>query len=169
MIRYVLGRIISLVFVMMIVSMVTFALMHSVPGGPFDEDKGRLPPAARENIMRKYGLDKPYYVQYFNYVKNALRFDFGIPYQQPQTTVSALIAKSWKITAQLGLVTLTLAFTVGLSLGVFAASRQNSWVDNFITFFATLGITIPNFIVALWLIFTVCSTLGLASHGRLEW
>lgn len=152
MIRYILGRILSLIFVMWMVSMITFALMHSVPGGPFDEDKGRLPPAAKENILRKYGLDKPYYVQYFNYMKNALRFDFGIPYQQPHTTVSALIAKSWKLTAQVGLLTLALAFTLGVGLGGIAAYKQNSWIDNVVTFFATLGITVPSFVVALWLI-----------------
>ncbi|MEM7030498.1 MAG: ABC transporter permease [Chloroflexota bacterium] len=150
--RYILGRVVSLVFVMIVVSMVTFALMHSVPGGPFDEDKGRLPPAAKENILRKYGLDQPYYVQYLNYMRNALVFDFGIPYQQPHTTVSALIAKSWKVTAQVGLLTITLAFTLGITLGLIAANYQNSWIDNLVTFFATLGITVPNFIVALWLI-----------------
>ena len=150
--RYILGRILSLIFVMLVVSVVTFMLMHSVPGGPFDEDKGRLPPAAKANILRKYGLDKPLYVQYFNYMKNALRFDFGIPYQQPHTTVSALIAKSWKLTAQVGLLTLALAFTIGTTMGVVAAYRQNSWLDNIVTFFATLGITVPSFVVALWLI-----------------
>ncbi len=150
--RYILGRLLSLIFVMFVVSLVTFSLMHSVPGGPFDEDKGRLPPAARENILRKYGLDKPYHVQYLNYMKNALRFDFGIPYQQPHTTVSALIAKSWKLTAQVGLMTLALAFVFGVGLGAIAAYRQNSWLDNIVTFFATLGITVPSFVVALWLI-----------------
>jgi len=150
--RYIVGRILSLIFVMFVVSLVTFALMHSVPGGPFDEDKGRLPPAAKENILRKYGLDKPYYVQYYNYMKNALRFDFGIPYQQPHTTVTALIAKSWKLTIQVGLVTVTLAFGLGIFLGILAAYRQNSWLDNIVTFFATLGITVPNFVIALWLI-----------------
>lgn len=150
--RYIVGRILSLIFVMFVVSLVTFTLMHSVPGGPFDEDKGRLPPAAKENILRKYGLDKPYYVQYFNYMKNALRFDFGIPYQQPHTTVTALIAKSWKLTLQVGLVTVILAFGLGIFLGIVAAYRQNSWLDNIVTFFATLGITVPNFVIALWLI-----------------
>lgn len=150
--RYILGRLLSLIFVMFVVSLTTFTLMHSVPGGPFDEDKGPLPAAAKANILRKYGLDQPYYVQYFNYMKNAVRFDFGIPYQQPQTTVSALIAKSWKLTAQVGLMTVALAFTLGITLGLIAAYRQNSWVDNVVTFFATLGITVPNFVVALWLI-----------------
>jgi len=122
-----------------------------VPGGPFDESKGRLPEAARANIMRKYGLDKPIYVQYWNYMKNALRGDFGIPYQQPQTTVTALIAKTWRITLQVGAMTVLLAFGVGISLGLIAAYNQNSWIDSFVTFFAMLGFTVPNFVVALWL------------------
>jgi ABC-type dipeptide/oligopeptide/nickel transport system permease component len=150
--RYLLGRLLSLILVLFVVSVVTFVLMHSVPGGPFDESKGRLPEAARANIMRKYGLDKPIYVQYWNYMKNALRGDFGIPYQQPQTTVTALIAKTWRITLQVGAMTVLLAFGVGISLGLIAAYNQNSWIDNFVTFFAMLGFTVPNFVVALWLI-----------------
>jgi peptide/nickel transport system permease protein len=150
--RYLLGRILSLILVMFVVSVFTFLLMHSVPGGPFDESKGRLPEAARANIMRKYGLDKPLHVQYINYMKNALRFDFGIPYQQPQTTVTALIAKTWLVTLQVGAMTVLLAFTLGVSMGLIAAYHQNSWIDSIVTFVATLGFTVPNFVIALWLI-----------------
>ena len=85
--RYILGRLASLVFVLFVVSMINFSIMHAVPGGPFDEDKQPLPPAAKANIMRKYGLDKPYWQQYTSYMSNALRGDFGIPYQQPTSTV----------------------------------------------------------------------------------
>ena len=58
MIRYIFGRLVSLLFVLWVVSMITFALMHSVPGGPFDETNQRLPAAAKANILRKYGLDQ---------------------------------------------------------------------------------------------------------------
>lgn len=150
--RYFLGRVISLVFVVWAVSIVTFVMMHAVPGGPFDETKGRLPPAARENIMRKYGLDKPYPVQYLNYMKNALRFDFGIPFSAPTSTVSELILKHWRITAQVGLMTILLAFGGGIALGILAAHHQNSVIDNIVTFLAMLGVSIPNFVVALWLL-----------------
>ncbi len=151
--RYIFGRILSLILVLFIVSVVTFFLMHQVPGGPFDETKAPLPPAAKENILRKYGLDKPIHIQYLNYMKNAvLHFDFGIPFQQPTTTVTALIAKSWKVTAQVGLMTVTLAFGLGITLGIYAAYHQNSWVDNITTFVAMLGITVPSFVVAMWLI-----------------
>jgi ABC-type dipeptide/oligopeptide/nickel transport system permease component len=152
MLRFLIERLLSLVFVLVAVSIIVFVIMHAVPGGPFDEDKGRLPPAAKENIMRKYGLDKPMHVQYFNYMKNALRFDFGIPYQQPTTTVAALIGKTWFITMQVGILTIIVAFGLGITLGMLAARYQNTWIDNVVTFGSTLGVTVPNFVVAMWLI-----------------
>lgn len=159
MFRYLVGRIFSLVFVLFAVSVVVFTIMKSVPGGPFDEEKGRLPAAAKANIMEKYGLDGPAWQQYLNYMGNALRGDFGIPYQQPTTTVAALIGESWAVTAQVGLLTILVAFGSGITLGTVAAARQNSWVDNLVTFGSTLGVTVPNFVVALWLIliFTVAN------------
>jgi ABC-type dipeptide/oligopeptide/nickel transport system permease component len=150
--RYVLGRLVSLLFVLLVVSMITFALMHAVPGGPFDEDRQPLPPAAKANILRKYGLDKPLWQQYLNYMSHAVRFDFGIPYQQPTTTVTQLIADTWWVSAQLGLLTILVAFGLGIPIGVYAAYHQNSWIDTAVTFVAMLGITVPNFVVAMWLI-----------------
>ena len=152
MLRYILERFLSLIFVLFAVSIIVFFLMHSVPGGPFDETEGRLPPAAKENIMRKYGLDKPVWQQYLNYMSHALRFDFGIPYQQPHTTVAALIKKTWTITVQVGVLTILLAFGVGIAAGMYAAYNQHSWIDNLVTFTATLGVTVPNFVIAMWLI-----------------
>jgi ABC-type dipeptide/oligopeptide/nickel transport system permease component len=151
-IRYILGRLAALVFVLFVVSVITFSIMHAVPGGPFVEDKSPLPPAAKANIMRKYGLDKPVWQQYLNYMSHALRFDFGIPYQQPTTTVSALIAQKWPITAQVGLMTLLIVFGLGIPIGMLAAYHQNSWIDNLLTFSAMLGITMPNFVLGFLLI-----------------
>jgi ABC-type dipeptide/oligopeptide/nickel transport system permease component len=142
----------SLAFVLFAVSVIVFALMHAVPGGPFDEVDQRLPPAAKANILRKYGLDQPVWKQYINYMKNAVRFDFGIPYQQPTTTVAALIAKTWAVSVQVGLLTILVAFGIGIPLGMYAAYHQNSWIDSAVTFTAMLGITIPNFVVAMWFI-----------------
>jgi ABC-type dipeptide/oligopeptide/nickel transport system permease component len=148
----VLGRLVSLLFVMFVVSIITFSLMHAVPGGPFDEEKAPLPPAAKANILRKYGLDKPLWQQYVNYMSHALRFDFGIPFQQPTTTVTELIGRTWWVSAQLGLLTILVSFGVGIPLGIYAAYNQNSWIDSAVTFVAMLGITVPNFVIALWLI-----------------
>lgn len=154
---YLIQRLLSLVFVLFVVSVIVFAVMKAVPGGPFDEEKGPLPAAAKANIMAKYGLDGPVWRQYLNYMGRALQGDFGIPYQQPTTTVAALIGKSWAVTVQVGLLTILVAFGLGTTLGVVAANRQNSWLDHLLTFTTTLGVTVPNFVVALWLIliFTV--------------
>jgi ABC-type dipeptide/oligopeptide/nickel transport system permease component len=126
--------------------------MRAVPGGPFDEGKQRLPEAARANLLRKYGLDQPVWRQYLKYMWNALHFDFGIPYQVPTTTVAALIAQTWWVTAQVGIMTIGLSYSLGLVMGLIGAYHQNSWIDNLVTFVAMLGTTIPNFVVALWLL-----------------
>lgn len=152
MLRYLTGRLFSLAFVLLAVSMIVFTLMHSVPGGPFDTRQGQLPPAARENIAKKYGLDQPIWQQYLNYMSHAIRFDFGIPYQQPQTTVAALIGKTWFVTMQVGILTIIVSFGFGIAAGMFAAYHQNSYIDRIVTFTATLGVTVPNFVVAMWLI-----------------
>jgi ABC-type dipeptide/oligopeptide/nickel transport system permease component len=163
--RYLLGRILSLIFVLWVVSVITFALMHAVPGGPFDEGKQRLPDAAKANIMRKYGLDQPVWRQYLNYMRNALQFDFGIPYQVPTETVASLIRKTWMITFQVGIMTVTLAFGGGLIVGTIAAYRRGSWIDTGVTFFAMLGTTLPNFVVALWLILIFANGLKILPSG----
>lgn len=159
--RYILGRLLSLIFVLLAVSMITFSMMHAVPGGPFDEDEQPLPAAAKANIMRKYGLDKPVWQQYLLYMSNAVRFDFGIPYQQPTTTVAELIRDKWKITVQVGIMTVLLAFGIGITLGIVAAYHQNSWIDTAVTFTAMLGVTLPSFVIGFLLIFTFAM--------RLEW
>jgi len=163
--RYILGRLASLIFVLWVVSMMTFFIMHSVPGGPFDETNQRLPPAAKANILRKYGLDQPVWKQYLNYMKNALRFDFGIPFQQPTTTVANLIAKSWLVTFQVGLFTILVSFSLGFIMGLIAAYYQNSWVDTLVTFLSTLGFTVPNFVIAIWLIVIFAGWLDILPSG----
>jgi ABC-type dipeptide/oligopeptide/nickel transport system permease component len=150
--RYLLGRLAGIVVVLLIVSVVIFLLMHAIPGGPFDEDKVPLSPAAKANYLAKYGLDKPLPEQYVRYMANALRGDFGVPFQSPTETVTGLIARTWPVSAMLGLVTLLVALPLGFLLGVLAAMRQNTWVDYLTSSTATLGLTVPNFVVAVWLV-----------------
>ena len=152
MLVYLLGRVMGIIVVFIIVSMLAFALMHSVPGGPFDEEKAPLPPAAKENILRKYGLDRPLPEQYARYMLNALHGDFGISFQSPTETVTQLIARTWPTSMALGSMAILVAFSVGLTCGILAAVHQNTWIDYVVTFVSTLGITVPNFVVALWLL-----------------
>lgn len=152
MVAYLLQRLTGLAVVFFLVSIVAFLLMHSIPGGPFDEAQMPLPPAAKANIMRKYGLDQPLHVQYLNYMGNALRGDFGISFSSPSETVIELIGRTWPVSIALGGSTVLIALGGGIVLGILAAIRQNTWLDYIVTFTATLGLTVPNFVVALWMV-----------------
>jgi peptide/nickel transport system permease protein len=150
--RYLVGRLVGLVLVFVMVSILAFVMMHAVPGGPFDEEKAPLPPAARANLLRKYGLDRPLYEQYLRYMGNALRGDFGVSFQSPTESVIELIARTWPVSMALGGITIVIAMSVGTLLGLVAAVKQNSWIDYTVTFIATLGIAVPNFVIAIWLL-----------------
>lgn len=152
MLRYIIGRLIGLATVFMLVSIIAFLLMHSIPGGPFDEAQMPLPPAAKANILAKYGLDKPLYIQYLRYMGNALRGDFGTSFQSPDETVIQLISRTWPVSVQLGGIAVLLGLGTGVVLGIIAAIKQNSWLDYIVTFGATLGLTVPNFVIGIWLI-----------------
>jgi peptide/nickel transport system permease protein len=159
MVRYILGRLLGLFSAFIVVSIITFSLMHAVPGGPFDEEKQPLPAEAKANILRKYGLDQPLYVQYFRYMWNAIQLDFGIPFQSPTETVIELIARVWPPTLQLASVVILISYSLGMLLGTLAAINQNSWLDRGVTALSTLGIAVPNFVVAIWLILIFSVTL----------
>jgi ABC-type dipeptide/oligopeptide/nickel transport system permease component len=167
--RYLLGRLSSLLISITAVSVIVFALMHSVPGGPFVYEK-QMPEAAMQNILHKYGLDRPVYEQYFNWVGAMLHGDFGIPFQSPTETVVEVILRAWPVTMQIGIVTILTAFILGATLGTVAAFHQNSWIDTLVTFGATLGMTVPNFVVGTVLIFVFAVQLGwLPTGGWGEW
>jgi peptide/nickel transport system permease protein len=165
MLRYVLTRLGGLAGVLLVVSIVTFLLMHSIPGGPFDEGQMPLSVEARAAIARKYNLDKPLHEQYLSYMGAALRLDFGIPYQSPGETVTQLIARTWPVTAHLGLMTIGLAFVVGVPLGILGAVRQNSWVDYLATVFSLFGFITPHFVIAIGLILLFTNVLGWLPTG----
>jgi len=142
---------------LLILIIISFALMFAAPGGPFSNERP-LPAAVMNNVMERYGLDQPYPVQMFNYVKNiVLHFDFGPSFQYRDRTVNDVIAQGFPVTLTYGFWSFVVAIGVGVSLGVAAAIRHNSWLD-----YLAVGITIgaqvlPNFVMApiLLLVFTL--------------
>jgi len=163
--RYILLRLIGIVGVVWLIGTITFFLMHAIPGGPWDETKASLPPEVKENIKRKYGLDRPLYEQYGTYWLNLAHGDLGIPYSSPTETVAGIIARSWPVSLQLGMLSIIVAFVIGLPLGLVAALKQNSWIDQLATALATFGIVTPNFVLAILLIWVFSRTLGLLPVG----
>ena len=164
---YLARRFASLMLTLIIVTVIIFSLMHSVPGGPFDyvNQKQPLPDFAFQNIIRKYGLDQPVWKQYLNWLGAVIHGDFGIPFESPTETVTGLIARAWPVTLKVGLLTIGLAYVVGLTLGILAAVKQNTWIDGLATFLATLGICLPNFVLGFLLVDILVVTLHLLPTG----
>lgn len=150
---YILRRIVSLFFVMLVVSAIVFALMNNIPGGPFSLGERGYTPDALANLERKYGLDKPLLERYKNFLIGALQLDFGNSFAVAgNPPVTSVILRKWPVTLHVGLYTLLLSYSLGLFMGILSAYRRGSWIDNGVTFLATLGITLPNFIIASFLL-----------------
>jgi oligopeptide transport system permease protein len=151
MLGYVLRRLFWMVPVLFFIATITFFLMHSVPGGPFTSEKAR-PPAVEEALRRKYGLDEPLWVQYRTYMWNLLHGDLGISTRQSDRPVTQIISRGFSITIQLGVLALILSIAVGLTLGTVAALNRNGPMDYLSVVFATIGASMPNFVLAVFLI-----------------
>jgi oligopeptide transport system permease protein len=120
--------------------------MRLAPGGPFRSER-EIPPVAREQLMRKYGLDRPLGEQYLRFLGNAARLDFGVSYHYPGRTVREIIAEAFPVSAELGGWALLLAVLLGVPLGVVAAARKNGLADVGAMSVALAGISIPNFVL----------------------
>ena len=228
--RFILRRILWNIPVLILISVVTFGAMQIVPGGPFTASTGGrpIPPEIQANLEAKYGLDKPVWQQYLNYMGNLIQGDFGPSLRSPGRTVNemlfgknylsdvlrehlresfgtaassmtfvekpgffdseATIIKTngelvgtiyitwsdrfWAIrnflwlspvmvSAQVGIVSVSLALLVGVPLGVASALRQNSWIDYVAMFISMLGVSVPNFILGIILILVLALRLEL--------
>jgi len=158
---FIIRRIISLFFVMFAVSIIIFALMNAAPGGPFSLGERGYSETALNNLRRKYSLDKSVPERYLNYLTSALRLDFGYSFSVAgNPPVIDLIARTWPVTLHVGLYTIIVSFCLGLMMGITAAYYRNTWIDNLVTFVATLGIAVPNFIIATWLLLIFGFQLG---------
>lgn len=143
---YVCKRLIEAFLVTWVIATLTFLLLRFLPGGPFDAEKA-LPPDIKANIEAKYGLDQPVMTQYWNYLSNSIKGDFGESYKYIGRPVSTMIKETLPVSFQLGFYSLVLAFVVGIPIGVFAASKHNTWVDSTLMICAISGVALPSFMV----------------------
>jgi peptide/nickel transport system permease protein len=144
--RFILTRLAGLIPVLLILSIITFVLMHEVPGGPWKYGQRPFSAAQIAALKARYGLDKPAWEQYLVWLKGVLRLDFGMSFEHPDESVMGLIGRTWPVTAHLGLMALLLAFGLGIPLGVIAALRQNTWIDYSATLVSIVGYITPNFV-----------------------
>lgn len=161
---YLVRRVTTAIPMLIVVSLVTFLLMHAAPGGPFDRSRGRhLDPATLSRLERAYGLDRPIWEQYLVYMRNTVRLDFGFSSVYQNRKVTDLLGEHFPFSARLGLQSMLFALVIGLPLGVIAGLRHNSWVDYTALSLTTVGIAVPSFVLSLGLIILFGSTLHVVS------
>jgi oligopeptide transport system permease protein len=150
--------------VLWLVATVTFFLMYAAPGGPWDAkaSEGKsLDPALEASFNRKYGLDKPVSEQYLHYLRNAVTFDFGTSYAREGTPVEKIIMQGFPYSAKIGVIAFLISLAIGFPVGIVAALKQNTIIDYLSLLLATIGYTVPSFVLAIFflIIFAV----------KLEW
>ncbi len=169
--RYIARRLIYLFVVLFVVSVITFGLMHAVPGGPFDREK-KLPKEIMENLNKRYHLDEPLVMQYGRYMYDVMIphfsikaptssllddhlfnvkvgpiwikwMNFGPSYSSRSRTVNDIFRDQLPISMQLGLMALFVALVIGLPLGILAALKQNTIFDYLGMSVAIFGVSVP--------------------------
>ncbi len=159
--KYIIRRLLMAIPVIFLMILATFALVQAMPGGPFDAIGQRsMPERIRILLEQRYGLDKPLYEQFFSYLGNLLQGDFGPMFRQPSQTVNDIIAQTFPVSIQLGLMAVALGFTLGIPLGVIAALNHNTVIDYVTTFLAVISVSIPNLVLGPLLIYTFGVKLG---------
>jgi ABC-type dipeptide/oligopeptide/nickel transport system permease component len=163
MLAYLLQRVIATIPVLLGVSLLTFSMLHLVPGDPVAlvmSTEDAWSKADVERVRDEFGLNDPLYVQYGRYVLHAVRGDFGISIRS-RREVSSLILQVLPYTLELALCSMLVAMVVGVPLGVIAAVRHNTWIDTLAAVLSLGAVSMPSFWLALLLIFLFSVTLNL--------
>ncbi len=146
MFNFIFKRLLQAIPVLLIVITITFALIHAAPGGPFSAERA-VPPEVIEALNAQYNLDDPAYVQYFIYLKNIARGDFGPSFKYTGRSVTEIIAAGMPVTFELGLYAILIALSLGISAGVIASLKPNTIQDYIPMSLAMTGICLPTFVL----------------------
>ncbi len=165
--RYVVKRIFSMVVTLLIISAITFGLMHSIPGGPFTSER-ELAPEIEAALMEKYGLDQPLYKQYTTYITNLLQGDLGVSMKKSGVTVNDMISQGLPTSAKVGAVAVCVILFMGIPIGIISALKQNTVLDHIVMFIATVGIAVPSFVVGTFMMYVFGEILGWIPAGGLS-
>lgn len=169
MLRFICKRIVTMLAAMFMIILITFCLMHAIPGGPFTNTKG-VPEEVTQALEVKYGLDQPMPVQFVNYLGSLLHGDFGPSYKYTGKTVNDFIATGAPVSAMLGGVTLVFVLATSIPMGIAAALKNGKWQDMLLMAVATIGVTIPSFVIASVLIYAFAYRLNwLPTFGLDSW
>jgi len=157
---YIIRRLIQAVFVLILVTLMVFFVMRLLPGDPIviyvaqTAQLEAMPPEMIDQLRQQFGLDKPLHIQYINWIGNIFQGDFGesIFYHEK---VGKLMLEKFPVTLHIGIVAMVLGAVLGLAAGLLAAIRRGKWLDKIITPLTYIGITIPIFMLAILLIYSL--------------
>jgi ABC-type dipeptide/oligopeptide/nickel transport system permease component len=147
---YVAQRLVLIAFTVLTVSSVVFLGIHRLPGDALISE--RLKGQAYQILLHHYGLDQPLYVQYWNYITGVLHGNLGESLVNRGLEITPLVLRELGVSAEVGGLALVVTIGLGLILGVFAAVRQNTWLDYALTTTSVVGYSMPNFVIAAFLI-----------------
>ncbi len=147
MLQFVIKRLLTGLAVLWIIVTVTFFLLRLLPGGPFTMEKS-LPPIVIKNIEAKYRLNDPLIIQYRDYVLSVLKGDLGPSFKYEDRTVNDIIEEGAPVSFELGVKSVCISVVLGIPLGIIAALRHGKWQDRLISFGTVIGISVPGFIMA---------------------
>ncbi|TFV06295.1 ABC transporter permease subunit, partial [Bacillus stratosphericus] len=156
MLKFIIRRMLEAIPTLFVLITVSFFMMRLAPGSPFTGERN-LPPAVLANIEAKYHLNDPIWLQYLNYLKQLAQGDFGPSFKYKDYTVNELLAQAFPVSLEIGLYAFAAALLLGVTLGVLAALKQNTWPDYLTMAAAMTGVVVPSFVKAplLVLIFAV--------------
>jgi len=162
---YAIRRILLLIPTLLVIYTLTFVLIHATPGGPWSQGDKPVPPVVLKRLNAAYGLDKPLWQQYLDYLWNVLHGDFGPSFSSRSRTVTDIITDSFPVSIQLGLIAMTIALIIGLPLGVIGAVKHNSLLDYLSGFLAIGGISTPSYVTVSLLVLLLANTFHLVPTG----
>ncbi len=160
MLNYIMKRLVSLIITLFIIITITFFLMRTVPGGPFDTSDLPLNETVKEALMEKYNLNDPLFKQYINFITGIVKFDLGLSYYYRGHTISDIIITGFPITFRLAVLAIIYIILFGIPMGILAAVNKDGFFDKFVMLFAIIGKTIPSFVTATMLLFVFAYQLG---------
>ena len=164
MLRFIGRRLLVAVPTLFLVVTLAFFMMRAAPGGPFDMDR-KLAPAIEQNVLARYGMNRPLGEQYLSYLAGVARGDLGPSLKYKDKSVLDILKENAPISLKLGGLAISLAVVLGVSLGVLAAAWQNRPGDHVVMAVAVLGVCIPTFVTAPLLVLAFASKLGWLPSG----
>ena len=166
MLKYIVKRLLAGVLTMVVLITVAFFMMHAMPGGPFSpSEEKNVPVEVLERVSASYGLNEPVWKQYLNYWKNLLRGDLGVSYKTVGT-VNEKIRGHFPYSARVGALSVAFSLLIGIPMGLIAALHRSKAADLATLALATVGISVPVFVLSLLLSYLYSSVLNwLPTYG----